>query len=261
MFQLCNNGCMLALMSKNSVLIIDDDENLQLVLSQYLEGDGYSVIQAFSAQEAIEKVKETPTQIILLDLVLPDAAGLGLIPQIQAHSKAGIIVVSGKTDTTEKIVCLEMGADDYLTKPFEMRELSARIKAVIRRMDEQKTAQEPIQGSAANKSSKILFESGWYIDREQYQVFSPANESANLTIGEFELFDALIASPNRALKREYLFDITREGNYDTYDRAIDIQIARLRKKIDTGNKDLIKTIRGVGYMFTGKLDTKKSHQN
>lgn len=253
MFQLCNNDCMLLFMNKYAVLIIDDDEALQEVLSQYLESDGYQISQAFSASEATDKVREENIDVILLDLVLPDEAGLGLIPQIQAHTKAGIIVVSGKTDTTEKIVCLEMGADDYLTKPFEMRELSARIKAVTRRMSEKQETKSS-DPSSKQKVAKLHFESGWCLDREQYQVFSPANESVDLTIGEFELFNALINSPHRALKREYLFDLTRDGKFDVYDRAIDIQIARLRKKIDTGNKDLIKTVRGVGYMFTGKLD-------
>lgn len=236
------------------MLAIDDDKDLQEVVLQYLQSENHQVTQAFSSQEALEKIDEKGNtyQIVLLDLTLPDGSGLTLIPQIKEKTNAGIIVVSGKTDTTEKIVCLEMGADDYMVKPFEMRELSARMKAVTRRVEE-KPVQSP-SNDTQNKEPKTLFENGWCLDREQYQLFNPDNQSVDLTTGEFELLNALISSPNRALKREYLFELTRDGNFDVYDRAIDIQIARLRKKIDIKDKDIIKTVRGIGYMFTGQLD-------
>lgn len=117
-------------MNKGTILSVDDDENLQTVIGQYLEGDGYKVVKAVNAGSAMEKAGAHELDVILLDLVLPDGEGLTLIPQLQTKTSAAIIVVSGKSDTTEKIICLEMGADDYITKPFEMRELSARIKAV-----------------------------------------------------------------------------------------------------------------------------------
>jgi two-component system phosphate regulon response regulator OmpR len=185
--------------------------------------------------------------VILLDLVLPDGEGINLIPQFRAKTKAPIVVVSGKSDTTEKIVCLEMGADDYITKPFQMRELSARIKAVVRRANDNFEQREEI------KADKIQF-LGWCLDRTQYQLFDEAGTSADLTTGEFKLLEALAMSANRALTREFLFDLTRAGEYDTYDRSIDIQIARLRKKLK-GDSEIIKTVRGVGYMFSA--ETKK----
>ena len=241
-------------MNKKTVLSIDDDENLQIVITQYLEADGYKIVTAGDSASALEKADQH-LDVILLDLVLPDGEGLTLIPQFRSKTSAGIIVVSGKSDTTEKIVCLEMGADDYITKPFEMRELSARIKAVLRR-------KEPSNDSpAAPKESKdtaekIAFEGQWILDRNQYQLYNTDSSSAELTTGEFKLLEALLLSPNKALSRERLFTLTRDGEYDVYDRAIDIQIARLRKKIgdDTKSPTLIKTVRGVGYMFTGKID-------
>ena len=145
-----------------------------------------------------------------------------------------------------------MGADDYLGKPFEMRELSARIKAVLRRAQNDTEIQAVTSEQARSKSEKIIF-AGWTLDRTQYQLFDAKNTSAGLTTGQFHLLEALLLSPNRALSREYLFELTREGDFDVYDRAIDIQIARIRKKLldDSKSPAIIKTIRGIGYMFCG----------
>ncbi len=240
-------------MKKGTILTVDDDKNLQTVMCHYLEGEGYNMLTANKVSEALEKIEGATIDVVLLDLSLPDGEGLSLIPQFKAKTSATIIIVSGKTDTTEKIICLEIGADDYMTKPFEMRELAARIKAVARRNIES----APINPEARSKvKEKIVFENGWCLDRSQYQVFKPNEESADLTTGEFQLLEALILSPNRALSRERLFELTRDGEYDVYDRAIDIQIARLRKKMDDDKEApaLIKTVRGVGYMFTGHIN-------
>ena len=237
-------------MKKGTVLTIDDDENLQIVVRQYLEGDGYNVIAANDSQSALEKLDSALIDVVLLDLVLPDGEGLTLIPQIQQKCQSGIIVVSGKSDTTEKIVCLEMGADDYITKPFEMRELSARIKAILRRTEHSDDAASQDAHKSNKKKEKVNFGNGWCLDRTQYQVFDGAKKSVDLTTGEFKLLEALVMSPNRAISREQLFELTRDGEFDSYDRAIDIQIGRLRKKIhDKSETPMIKTVRGVGYMF------------
>ncbi len=237
-------------MHKGTILSIDDDNNLQTVLCHYLEDDGYKVVTAGTVASALEKTGIQPFDVILLDLVLPDGEGMNLIPQLRIKHKGAIIVVSGKSDTTEKIICLEMGADDYMTKPFEMRELSARIKAVLRRANDNNDPGE--DKNASTKADKIIF-FGWTLDRTQYQLFDAKKKSANLTTGEFKLLEALVLSANRALSREHLFDITRDSEYDSYDRAIDIQIARLRKKLKNDAK-LIKTVRGIGYMFTGETE-------
>jgi DNA-binding response OmpR family regulator len=239
---------------KATVLSVDDDENLQLVVGQYLEDDGYKVLKATSGKDMQSKLQSSGADVVLLDLVLPDAEGFNLIKVIREKTAAPIIIVSGKSDTTEKIVGLEMGADDYITKPFEMRELSARIKAVLRRVGPDTTANESAAPAAGN--DKIYF-STWCLDRTQYQVFDEKNRSADLTTGEFKLLEALLLSPNRALTREFLFELTRSGNFDAFDRAIDIQIGRIRKKIkdDPQSPKFLKTVRGVGYMFTGETRT------
>ena len=243
-------------MQKGTILCIDDDEGIRLVVSDYLETDGYKVLTAESMQQALEKADAHTPDVILLDLVLPDGEGLSLIPQLKPKSQAGIIVVSGKRDTTEKIVCLEMGADDYLTKPFEMRELSARIKAVLRRLENNHSPPSEEKPSSP-KAENVIFGGGWRLDRSQYQLFDKENKSANLTTGEFKLLEALVSAPNRALTREYLFEFTRDGELEAYDRSIDIQIARIRKKLhDNDNENpLIKTVRGVGYMFCGPIQS------
>ncbi|MBU6234734.1 MAG: response regulator transcription factor [Alphaproteobacteria bacterium] len=241
-------------LKKVTVLSVDDDKNLQFVLHEFLEGEGYDVQEAYSGKDLGDQIANSSFDVILLDLMLPDAQGLGLITTIRTKTKTPIIIVSGKTDTTEKIVGLEMGADDYITKPFEMRELSARIRAVLRRAasnDEPKAA----AGDTQTKD-KLQFD-GWVLDRTQYQAFSANGSSMNLTTGEFKLLEALALSCNRAISREQLYDMTRQEDYDSYDRAIDIQIARIRKKMgdDTKSPSLIKTIRGVGYMLCAEQKT------
>jgi DNA-binding response OmpR family regulator len=235
---------------KATVLAVDDDNNLQVVLREYLEQDGYKFVPAASGAEMMEKIDTAQPDVILLDLVLPDHDGLNLISSIRSKTKAGIIVVSGKSGTTDRVVGLEMGADDYLTKPFEMRELSARIKALLRRGVTMADGSKSDHGKVA----KIIF-GNWCLDRSQYQLFNTeTNQSADLTSGEFKLLEALALAPNRVFSREHLFELTRNVNYDVYDRAIDIQIARIRKKLgdDPRSPALIKTVRGVGYMFSGE---------
>jgi two-component system OmpR family response regulator len=241
---------------KATVLTVDDDANLQAVMRHYLESEGYRCLSAMSAAELGEKLESATPDIVLLDIVLPDSDGLTLLARIRSKCRAPVIFVSGKDATVDRVVGLEMGADDYITKPFEMRELSARIKAVLRRAGNNDGA--PAGGDSAGatplaKADRIVF-NGWVLDRLQYQVFDPAGKSADLTSGEFRLLEALVTAPNRVLSRAHLFDLTRQGEFEAFDRAIDIQIGRIRKKIhdDPRQPGLIKTIRGVGYLFAGE---------
>ena len=237
-------------MKKATIICVDDDQGLQTVVSHYLEEQGYKVLSAYSGKELESTMLTENADAILLDLVLPDSEGLDLIRKIRDKSNVPIIVVSGRSDTTEKIVGLEMGADDYMTKPFAMRELSARLRAVMRRAANESTG---VSGDTNKKdTSKIKFGS-WLLDRTQYQVFDQNNNPLELTIGEFRLLEALLISANRTLSREHLFEATREGTFDAYDRAIDIQIARIRKKLND-DPSMIKTVRGVGYMYVGNIE-------
>lgn len=244
-------------MNKATVLSVDDDEGLQTVVTHYLMGEGYTTLSATNGKQLMEVLKDTTPNIILLDLVLPDTDGISILAQLRGGKKIPVIVVSGKSDTTEKIVCLEMGADDYMTKPFEMRELSARIKAVLRRAEERApadVANDARLASISDQNDQIHF-GDWVLDRAQYQMFDKKGVSADLTTGEYRLMEALVSSPNKVLSRERLFELTRASDYDSFDRAVDIQIGRLRKKLNDDPKDpqYIKTVRGAGYMFCGEI--------
>lgn len=238
-------------MPKHKILVIDDDEALSFVVKTYLENDGYSIYPAHTGAEALDIQKNEKCDAILLDLGLPDLDGFSMIPRLKGISQCPIIVVSGKEDTTDKVVGLELGADDYITKPFEMRELSARVKAALRR---NAPVEVKVEKAEEQGSDRIHFED-WILDRSQYQVFDMNGTAMDLTSGEFRLLEALIMAPNRVLNREQLFDLTREATFDGYDRAVDIQIGRIRKKFDDNpsNPRIIKTIRGIGYMFCGQL--------
>lgn len=235
------------------ILSVDDDEGLQVVVTHYLEGEGYKTLSATSGKDVLEILKNNTPHLILLDLVLPDTDGISLLAQLRALKKIPVIVVSGKSDTTEKIVCLEMGADDYMTKPFEMRELSARIKAVLRRSED--SGSKPANDSRKPAATQRLRFGDWVLDQGRFQLFDGNNASADLTTGEYRLLEALAASPHKALSRERLFEMTRENDYDSFDRAVDIQIGRIRKKLGDDPKDprYIKTVRGIGYMFCGDV--------
>jgi len=241
-------------MPKATILSVDDDEGLQTVVSHYLSGEGYAILSANSGKQLMDVLQSNTPNIILLDLVLPDTDGISLLAQLRTRPKIPVIVVSGKSDTTEKIVCLEMGADDYITKPFEMRELSARIKAVIRRSEEVPTGSGPVQ-AVQEQDDQIRF-GEWILDRAQFQLFDKKKNSADLTTGEYKLLEALVSAPNKVLSRERLFELTRASDYDSFDRAVDIQIGRLRKKLNDDPKEpqFIKTVRGAGYMFCGTIE-------
>ena len=240
-------------MNRTTVLMVDDDPGLQTVLTHYLESEGYGVLCAASGEELKQKLQVSKPHVVLLDLVLPDTDGFALLGHIRSQYAYPVIVVSGKSDTTEKVVCLEMGADDYMTKPFEMRELSARIKAVLRRAAEREKMAANAPGRAAQEKN-VAF-GPWTLDRARLQVVHEDGRSAELTTGEFRLLDTLVSAGGRVLSREFLFDVTRESDYDSFDRAVDIQIGRLRKKLDDDPKKpaLIKTVRGAGYMFIADI--------
>ncbi|PJB69057.1 MAG: DNA-binding response regulator [Alphaproteobacteria bacterium CG_4_9_14_3_um_filter_47_13] len=194
--------------------------------------------------------------VILLDLRLPDIDGLTLMGKIRLKVDIPIIVVSGKDDSTDRVVGLEMGADDYVGKPFQLRELSARIKSVLRRTSsvQDHSVAAAKEGHEDSAPEIIEFEN-WVMDTGRFEVRGVDKKTVDLTTGEFQLLYALVKSSNRVLSREQLFDLTRDSNYDSFDRAVDIQIGRLRKKLDDDPKTpkLIKTVRGIGYMFIGHI--------
>lgn len=243
-------------MKNYTVLSLEDDQNLALVIRHYLEEEDMQLSQVATGADCLAKLKEQQFDILLMDLGLPDVDGLTLIPQIKQIHSGAIIVISGKTSTTDRIVGLEMGADDYMTKPFEMRELIARIKANTRR----RPSSEPsIEQTNIDEPRQYTFE-GWTYDASKLSLKTANAETVELTSGECELLELFLKSKGRALSREFLFEQTRGDNFDSFDRSIDIQVTRLRKKLndDPAHAKIIKTVRGVGYMFIADIAIKEA---
>lgn len=240
-------------MSKPTILVVDDDALIRDTVKSNLERDGYAVVTAASAGELDETLeKGTQPDTILLDLVLPDGDGLGLIAKIRSYTEAPVIIVSSKGESVDTIVGLEMGADDYISKPFQARELSARVKANLRRYQAYCEMKSKIRDAAPEKSprnAKKLRFCDFTLDRDQMQVFDDTGADRGLTTQEFRLMESFALAPHRVLSREQLLELSRGDNVHVYDRAVDIQIARIRKKIDDESGEIIKTVRGAGYML------------
>ncbi len=226
------------------ILLADDDADIRHLIRKSLERDGYTVKTAADGQELMARLKEESPDVILLDLVLPDENGLDMMERIRKCTNAPVIVVSGKNDMVDKIVGLERGADDYVGKPFQVRELSARIKAHLRR-----SHGVQVEGESLAHAERIAF-GQWTLDRAQLQVFDKAGASTNLTIKEIRLLEAFLATPRRVLSREQLLDFSRSHIVNVTDRAIDTQIVRIRKKLGTGADEAIQAVRGAGYILT-----------
>ena len=239
-------------MKDKRVLSLEDDENLATVMRHYLEDEGMHLIQVSRGADCLSALSENEFDIILMDLGLPDVDGLSLIPQIRQNFQGPIIVISGKTSTTDRVVGLEMGADDYVTKPFEMRELLARIKANVRR---QQPANTQSQTNKDDDANTIYSFAGFEYEAAKLSL-TYNGHSIELTSGECELLGLFLNSNGRVLSREHIFEQTRGDHFDAYDRAVDIAVTRLRKKLhdDPANSEIIKTVRGVGYMFIAEID-------
>lgn len=228
------------------ILVVDDDQRIRQMLSRYFDQEGYRVSVAADGPALRAQLTDS-VDVILLDVVMPGEDGLTLAREIRAKSDVGIIMLTGRDDVLDRIVGLEIGADDYIPKPFHLREVLARVKSVLRRRGRHMPP--------AATGEVIRFE-GWRLDVARRQLVSPSGEDVALTTGEFDLLAALARHPGRVLGREALMDLTRGRSLETFDRTIDAQVARLRKKIEADPKNpmLVKSVRNVGYVFTGKVD-------
>ena len=226
------------------ILIVDDDAQLRQLVSKMLRTQGYRATAVAGGREMLEMLRATPVELIILDIMLPGASGLELCRHVRQSSSVPILMLTAKSEETDRVLGLEMGADDYLTKPFGSRELLARIRALLRRATVAPNLVKPPSGT------KYAFE-GWIVDTLRRELINPDSVVVDLSTGEYDLLLAFVEAPQRVLTREQLLDMARNRtSAPGFDRSIDVQMSRLRRKM--GGEDaegIIKTIRGAGYMF------------
>lgn len=225
-----------------TILVVDDDGEILDLVARFLKSNAFDVRTARSGTEMATCLANAVVDLIVLDLMLPGASGLDLCRDLRRTSTIPVIMLTAKGDDVDRIIGLEVGADDYLAKPFNPRELLARISAVLRR-----TQARPA-GQAAAPHRFIQF-AGWRLDTMKRELADPHGVIVDLSTGEYDLLGAFLDAPQRVLSRDYLLEAARTRTSDAFDRSIDVQISRLRRKVET-EREMIKTIRGVGYMFT-----------
>jgi two-component system phosphate regulon response regulator OmpR len=224
------------------LLIVEDDREVRETVAEYLSSQGYQVAQAADGAAMRTALAQAMPQLVLLDLRLPGEDGLALARWLRERHDVAIIMVTGAGEVIDRVVGLEMGADDYIAKPFDLRELLARVKSVLRRSG------RPAAPAAASR--RVAF-GACQLDLDRHQLIGASGEDIPLTAMEFDLLRAFAEHPNRVLSRDRLLTLTRNREWEPFDRSIDIRIARLRRKIedDPDNPKTIKTIRGSGYIF------------
>jgi two-component system OmpR family response regulator len=232
------------------LLIVDDDPEICKLVGQFLEPHGFRVTTASDGTSMRDALARSSFDLVILDLMLPGESGLSLCRELRVTSGIPVIMLTAVNSETDRVVGLEMGADDYLPKPFGTRELLARIRAVLRR-----TGSSPVAAESQVRGQTLTF-SGWKLDTGRRQLTAPDGVLVELSGGEYELLLAFLKSPQIVLNRDQLLDVTRGRMAGPFDRAIDVQVGRLRRKmeIDPKNPEMIKTVRGGGYVFASNVE-------
>ena len=230
------------------ILVVDDDPDTRYEIHEYLVRQNYRVSTADGGAAMRRILEREPADLIIVDLTMPEEHGLTLVTDIRKTSNAGIIILTGTVNPVDRVVGLELGADDYVSKPCDLRELLARVRSVLRRA---KRAADLDSGS----DQPALEFAGWKLDLSMRTLISHDNSEVPLTTAEFDLLVAFVRNRHRVLSRDQLLDITQKREWSPFDRAVDNLISRLRRKIeaDPKNPKLIKTVRGVGYVFTPEV--------
>ncbi len=226
------------------IAIVDDEVDITQLLAGYLKNHGYRISELHSGAALIKLMAHDAPDLVLLDLGLPGEDGFAIARQLREHWHCGLLIVSGRGDAVDKVVGLEIGADDYITKPFDLRELLARIKAVARRISQPKAAE-------AAPVTTWRFEQ-WRLDTAARRLTDGNGVEVPLTTGEFDLLTVFVKNAGRVLSRDFLLDSTRGREAGPYDRTIDVQVGRLRKKLEANVEEpqLIKSVRNAGYILT-----------
>jgi len=232
-------------MNTTHVLMVDDDPAICGLVSDYLSQNDFRVTAVSSGKQMLEIIGRDAIDLLLLDLRLPGEDGMHLARTVRQSSKVPIVMLTGRVEEADRIMGLELCADDYVTKPFSPRELLARIRAVLRR------AQVEVVAPGRDETLRAYRFEGWELNVRLHRLVSPTGERIEISRGEFSLLCALLSAPQRILSRDQLLDLSRLHSTEVYDRSIDVQILRLRRKLeaDPAHPAFIRTERGVGYYF------------
>ena len=237
-------------MSSGRILVADDETSVRDVVGYALQQEGFDVTLAFDGDDAESKLSaDDAYDLLVLDIMMPGRSGLDICREVRANSPVPIILLTAKDAEVDKVVGLEVGADDYVTKPFDLRELLARVKAVLRRTSG--------AVSAAGAAPRVVHRfAGWQLDGAARRLLDASGHEVPLTAGEFGLLSALVEHAGRVLSRDFLLEQTRGREAAPFDRTIDVQVGRLRKKLesDPENPALIKAVRGAGYVLTPSVE-------
>ncbi|MGJ5178580.1 response regulator [Bradyrhizobium oligotrophicum] len=228
------------------IAVVDDEPLIQSTLVNYFENAGFAVRGAETAEQMRRLMARERIDFVLLDIRLPDGDGLALMRDIRAESDVPVILITSRAEEADRIIGLELGADDYVTKPFSPREVLARVKTVLRRT---RAAADP------GRHKRLRRFAGWCLDLETHRLTSPTGETTRLTSAEFELLALLVRHPGRIMSRNDLLDVMSNREWDPNDRTVDVLVGRLRRKIeaDPAKPQIILTEYGLGYVFAEKV--------
>ncbi|HEY1395380.1 response regulator transcription factor [Roseateles sp.] len=252
------------------VAILDDEPDITQLLAGYLASHGFRTTQLHSGRALMDLMAADTPELVLLDLGLPGEDGFVIARQLREHWRCGLVIVTGRGDAVDKVVGLEVGADDYVTKPFDLRELVARVKAVLRRLAPGPTAGPTGSMGLAAAPGEIVHDlsagrerlhfEGWTVDLSARRVTGPDGGEVALTTGEFDLLHIFLLHPGRVLSRDFLLEHTRGRDAGPFDRTIDVQVGRLRRKLgaESGEGQWIKSVRGAGYLFAPRVTSTRS---
>ena len=232
------------------LLVVDDDDEIRAIIVRYFGARGFRVSAASDGDSLRTLLASETIDVVLLDLTLPHEDGLDLTRYLRAHWDGAIIIVTGRSDTVDRVVGLELGADDYVAKPFDLRELLARVHSVLRRVS------PPAHAQASPGSDESIAFAGFRFDARLRHLLGPDGAVIELTTGEFDLLATFLDAPGRVLSRDQLIGLLHGREAGPFDRSIDMQVGRLRRKIerDAANPELIKSVRGAGYVFTPHVE-------
>jgi two-component system, OmpR family, response regulator len=243
--------------AETTILVVDDEPEVRTLLRECLELENFRVIEAGDGAGLKRALATDSVDLVTLDLNLGGEDGLALAREIRATRNVPIVMVSGKGDTIDRVVGLELGADDYISKPFHLREVLARVRAVLRRYEVHAVAATAKGASAegATPSTPSFAFEGWQLDLDRRELRSNAHGTVELTTAEFNLLVIFVQRPSRVLSRDDLMDLLKGHDWSPMDRSIDTLVARLRKKIERDSEapKLVKTVRGVGYVFSASV--------